>query len=110
MGKILKAVVLGILVGIITSKFLLANALLSLILMGLAALLAGWISNNKKSSLIDGGVYGFFMAFIFMLAGYTGETSVFTRIPFFAIIGLFGGLCGLIVSFLGFFLKEKFKK
>ncbi len=76
----------------------------TLIPWGAAALALGyWI--GKRGAMLAGAIYGFTMSFAFMLAGYTGAAPLATRIPFFALLGLFGAVCGLILAGLGARLK-----
>lgn len=96
--------------GVIGSRYLFVGSGLSLIPWGIVGLLLGWWSTNRKEELINGILYGFFLAFSFMTAGYTGSISIITRIPFFAILGLVGALCGLILSLIGVSIKQIIKK
>ena len=72
----------------------------TLIPWGAAGLALGyWI--GKRGAMLAGALYGFILSFVFMLAGYTGAAPVATRIPFFALLGLFGAICGLVLAALG---------
>jgi hypothetical protein len=42
-----------------------------------------------------------------MIAGYSGSASLISRLPFFALIGLFGGACGVGLGWVGFGIKRR---
>lgn len=92
---------IGVLLGIIGSRFLFVGSALSLIPWGIVGLLLGWFSKNRKKAKINGIIYGFFLCFSFMIAGYSGSAPLLTRMPFFAVLGLFGSVCGLILAIIG---------
>jgi len=54
-----------------------------------------------------GMLYGFALCFSFMIAGYTGTASHLSRLPFFALVGVFGALCGLGLTLVGHLLRSK---
>ncbi len=101
MMKIIVAAVTGIILGVIGSRYFLVGSWLSLIPWGIAGILLGWWSKRWNEAVINGLVYGFFLCFSFMIAGYNGSASILSRTPFFAIIGLFGALCGLVLELIG---------
>jgi hypothetical protein len=71
---------------------------------GLAGLALGyWV--GRRRPLFAGALYGFILCFVFMVAGYTGSAPTITRVPFFALIGLFGAVCGMALTFAGARLK-----
>jgi hypothetical protein len=106
MLKLLASIVAGSLLGIIGSRYLFIGSWLSLIPWTIAGLAIGYWS-QKRESLINGGAYGFALAFVFMIAGYTGSASLISRLPFFAGLGVVGGLCGLVLGLLGFVIKDR---
>ena len=63
-----------------------------------------WI--GKPGAMLAGALYGFTLAFVFMLAGYTGQAAIVRRIPFFALLGLFGAVCGLVLAAVGARLRS----
>jgi len=80
----------------------------SLIPWGLIAVALGaW--GNKREALKSGAVYGFSLSFAFLVAGYNGTPSLVSRFPFFLILALFGAVCGLALSALGYYLKLRFE-
>ena len=98
------AVVVGMILGFIGGPAWI------LIIWGIAAFLVGYFSKNSKESLINGFIFGFAASFFFMVHGYSGTASVLSRMPFFILISIFGGVCGLVGSFVGSYLHKKFFK
>ncbi|MDQ6771296.1 MAG: DUF6518 family protein [Gemmatimonadota bacterium] len=80
-----------------------------LIPWGVAALLLG-LWGNKREALKSGAIYGFALSFAFLVAGYNGTASLMSRFPFFAILSLFGAVCGLALSATGHYLKLRFAR
>lgn len=103
------SIVMGIIFGLIAGMFHF-SAVPSLVLWTVGALSIGYLSPLRKNALINGALFGFFVSFFFMWAGYTGVDPVITKSPFFAGLGGFGAGCGLIISFIAFTLKPHFSK
>ena len=101
MKKLLVAALIGALLGGIISKYLFVGSFLNLVLWGVVGIAIGWWSNSKKQSILNVGVYGFVLSFIFMFVGYAGAAPIITRIPFFAVLGLVGMICGIGLGFIG---------
>lgn len=110
MQKFILSILLGSILGIVGARYLFVNSWLSLIPWGAAGFILGWTSSNKKTAVINGFIYGFFLTFIFMISGYNGAQPVITRIPPFAIIGIIGGTCGVIAAMAGEIAKNIFTK
>lgn len=89
------AVTTGLLFGFI------GGSAIMLIPWGIAGLVIGYFSPTRKLALLNGFVFGFLLAFFFMINGYTGSTPLLSRVPPFAVLGLFGGLCGIILGLVG---------
>ena len=100
--------IVGALLGVIGSRYLIVGSALSLIPWGIAGFLIGYWSDTRRQSILNGGLYGFVLSFVFMLSGYSGSEPVISRFPFFALLGLFGAVCGLILGWIGYFLRSKF--
>lgn len=107
--KTVVSIIVGSLLGILGSRYWLVGSGLSLVpwaIVGLA--LGSW--SDRRTAMINGAAYGFALSFVFLIAGYTGTASLVSRLPFFALLGLFGALCGLVLGILGFLLKVGVRK
>ena len=103
MLPLIGAAVLGLLLGWGGAHALFLG-LWTLVPWGLAGLALGyWV--GRRRALLAGALYGFILCFVFMVAGYTGSAPTITRFPFFALIGLFGAVCGMALTFIGARLK-----
>jgi uncharacterized protein with PQ loop repeat len=98
------SIVVGIVFGI------LGGPVFILVPWTVAALILGYFSKKTNEAALNGFLFGFFASFMFMVHGYSGSAPIIHAIPLFLGLGIFGGLCGLVLSFLSFFLKNKFKK
>jgi hypothetical protein len=103
------SILIGALVGFIGSRYLFVGSALILVPWAIVGLAIGFWS-SKRASMLNGTLYGFSLAFVFMITGYTGAASLLSRLPFFALLGLFGGLCGLVLGILGYGLKASFRR
>lgn len=110
MKLIFIAAIIGSVLGFIGSRILFVGSALSLIPWAIVGLVIGWFSKGMKDAIRNGGLYGFFLAFIFMLAGYTGNSPIITRFPFFALLGLVGAFCGAILSLVANIISNRVKK
>jgi hypothetical protein len=108
MKKVIVSIIVGALLGVIGARYLFVGSWLSLIPWGMAGLLIGFWS-QKREWVVNGLCFGFAVSFVFMLAGYSGSASLISRLPFFAVLGLFGGLCGLVLGGVGFEIKRRLK-
>ena len=61
----------------------------------------GYAAPRNKLAIIGGAFYGFIMSFVFMLHGYDGTDSIYTKLVPFAALGLFGAICGTILAAIG---------
>ncbi len=98
------SIVAGIVLGI------LGGPVFILIPWALVSLVVGYFSKTQKEMLVNGFVFGFFASFFFMFKGYAGVDPVITKSPFFAALGGFGGVCGLVLAFIGSLVKKIVKK
>ncbi|MDQ6771283.1 MAG: hypothetical protein M3Z54_15040 [Gemmatimonadota bacterium] len=108
MLKQVVALVVGAVIGAAGPQYVVLGPY-SLIPWGLVALLLG-LWGNKREALKSGAFYGFALSFAFLVAGYNGTASLMSRFPFFAILGLFGAVCGLALSATGYYLKLRFAR
>jgi hypothetical protein len=106
MFKSVVAFIVGVVIGAAGPQYVVLGWY-SLIPWGLVAVALGaW--GNKREAFKSGAVYGFSLSFAFLAAGYTGTRSLVSRFPFFVILALFGAVCGLALSTLGYYLKLRF--
>ena len=108
MIKFVVAVVVGALFGL-AGPYYLFLGWFSLIPWGIAGLALGYWSERRERFWV-GLLYGFALCFSFMIAGYTGNASLVSRLPFFALVGVFGALCGLGLTLVGHRLRSKREK
>ncbi len=107
MKKISLAIALGVLFGV-AGSYLLFLQIWILIPWGIAGIALGYWS-RRGERLAAGASYGFTLSFAFMIAGYKGTDTLISRLPFFALLGVFGSLCGMALSYAGSLLKKKKK-
>ncbi len=106
MKKPIASIVAGLILGVVGSRYLFVGSWLNLIPWTIAGFAIGyWGTRNE--SIVNGVVFGFILSFVFMLAGYNGRVSLISRVPFFAVLGVFGGVCGMVLGLLGFHVKTK---
>ena len=95
--------------GYLSSKMLFLQWF-TLIPWGLAALFIGYSSKNKKQAVVNGSVYGFFLGFVFLVFQYSGIDLLITKILPFILLGIVSAICGMLLSFMSYFVKFKVRK
>ena len=106
MFRSIVALIVGVVIGATGPQYVFLGAY-SLIPWGLVAIALGcW--GNRREALKSGAMYGFSLSFAFLVAGYNGAPSLVSRFPFFLILSLFGAVCGLALSAVGYYLKLRF--
>ncbi|MDR3574409.1 MAG: hypothetical protein P4L50_11130 [Anaerolineaceae bacterium] len=108
--KLAAAALVGIALGLIAARYLLVGSALSLIPWGITGVLFGLWRLTYRAAVLTGAVYGFLLAFTFMLAGYQGAAPTLSRLPFFAILGLVGAVCGIGLGLIGSFACRKIRR
>ena len=108
--RIVIVFLVGVFMGYIFPQFFFHGSVLNIIPWGLVALICGIASRTKKEGLLLGAIYGFMMSFSFMVKGYSGIAPLVTRIPFFAILGIFGALCAGLLGFFGNLIGRLLKR
>ena len=99
------AVLVGSALGVIGSRVLFVGSWLSLVPWTIAGLLLGAWSTKRQWAWV-GALFGFSVSFVFTASGYAGAASLLSRVPFFAALGAFGAVCGLVLGFLGFVMRR----
>ncbi len=102
MKKSIIATALGIFLGTAAS-YVLFLQIWTLVPWGLAGLALGYRAKGIER-YVTGALYGFALAFVFMVANYRGADSLLGRLPAFSLLGLFGGVCGIALTLTGSFL------
>lgn len=110
--RIFVAIFLGAVLGGLLAKVIFNGSAWNLIPWGVTGIGLGIFARSKKEAGISGALYGFVLSFIFMVRGYEGAAPIITRFPPFAVLGLFGAVCGSMLGLMGsmtirFFTKEK---
>ncbi len=106
MKKTVAATLLGLILGILAARYVLVGSWFNLVPWGIAGVAIGYFG-TKNESVVNGVVYGFILVFVFMIEGYSGTHSLVSRLPFFAILGVFGAACGLGLGLVGFQIRTK---
>lgn len=88
---ILGATALGVLLGFLGAHATVLG-LWTLLPWAVGAAGVGCLARRRPGAA--GAAYGFALAFVFMLGVYTGKASALSRVPFFALLGVIGALCG----------------
>ena len=99
MIRFVAAVIAGALLGFAGPRYQ-SLGWFSLIPWAIVGLALGYWS-QRSERLITGALYGFSLCFSFMVAGYSGVAPLTSRLPFFALIGVFGAVCGLVLTLIG---------
>jgi hypothetical protein len=110
MIKALVSILIGSVMGFLGSRYLFVGSALSLVPWGIMGLVLGAWNSRRGAAMANGALYGFSLAFVFMIAGYTGTEPLFSRLPFFALLGAFGAISGLVLEIGGYGLKVSLRK
>lgn len=105
-SKVIGFSVVGAVLGLAGSKFLFVGSALSLVPWGIVGLTVGYFSESIRTSVLYGFLYGFFLAFVFMVSGYSGSMSVMTKVPAFMILGVIGAICGICIALVGRIIRS----
>jgi hypothetical protein len=100
----------GGILGLLCSTVVLVNSGLSLVPWALAGLAVGAVSGSRRDALVRGGVYGFALAYVFMIAGYDGAEPLRTRLLPFLALGVVGSVCGAVLAVIGFAVRRAIRR
>ena len=106
MKKTTAVSVAGLILGVVGARYLFVGSWMILIPWAIIGLAIGFLG-SKNESVINGVAYGFVLSFTFLIAGYSGTSSLSSRLPFFAVLGALGAIGGVIVSFMGHVVRTK---
>jgi uncharacterized membrane protein (UPF0136 family) len=76
----------------------------------IAAIIVGYLSQNRRASIINGAVFGYFLFLVYILLGYAGKTdtaSILTFILFTLLFSLVGSIACVAGAFVGNLLNWK---
>jgi hypothetical protein len=104
--KLFVAILAGAALGVIGSRYLFVGSWLSLVPWGIVGLALGLWEPRPRPALLNGALYGFALAFAFLIAGYSGSASLLSRLPFFALLALFGAFCGAALGWVGSWVRR----
>lgn len=93
------AIIISIVTGIVAGYI--GGPVFILIPWGILGLGIGYFSARRKVALVNGVLYGFSAAYVFMVHGYAGAEPLSTRLLPFVVLGLVGALCGAILTYAG---------
>jgi hypothetical protein len=105
MIKLLGSIIAGAVLGVIGARVLFVGSWLSLIPWAFVGIALGYWS-WKRQAIINGAVFGFVLSFTFMIAGYSGNASIISKLPFFALIGVVGAVCGCVLGIIGSWVRN----
>ena len=84
-----------------------AGPVLSLGTWGIAGLVFGAASARWKLSTAAGAVFGFTVSLFFLVAGYQGAKPIYSPLPFFVLLSVFGAACGAVLGALGWLVRKR---
>jgi len=97
---------IGAILGFVGAKVFLAHSAFILIPWGIAGVAIGYaMAKSVREAGSYGDYFGFVLAFVFMLAGYSGKDPVVSKIWFFAILGFVGAMFGVVTALIGYGLR-----
>ena len=99
---VFKATVVGAILGILAAHALFLGWW-TLVPWGIAGFVLGYVYGEK--SVVAGMAYGFVLVFVFLIGQYSGDRPLIGRLPAFALLAIFGTLCGVGLTTLGSFAK-----
>jgi hypothetical protein len=69
-------------------------------------LVIGYLCNSRKATLVHGAAYGFVLAYVFMISGYSGQAALGTKILPFIVFGIVGAFCGVVLAVIGQYVSK----
>ncbi len=104
-GPLLVAGAVGALLGLVCARWVLVGSGVALVPWAAAGICVGALSDTRRHAAARGVVYGFALAYVFMVAGYDGTAALHTRLAPFLLFGAVGAGCGAVLAVAGFALR-----
>ncbi len=92
---------LGVVLGVASARWVWVGSGASLVPWAAAALALGALAAESGLALAASSLFGFVLSVSFMLAGYDGDASWWSRSWFFAVLGVVGACCAAVLGLLG---------
>jgi len=105
-------IIVALVVAFISAKLPAQGTPLVTLPWGVLAFLTAFIARSKKEALALGGCFGFVASYSYLWFDDTSSltvSSVAVLIPLIIIPALFGLLCGLLASWLGWIVRMRFR-
>ena len=84
-----------------------AGPVVSLATWGMAGFVFGAATTLWKRSIAAGAVFGFTVSLLLLIGGYEGSKPIYSPLPFFVLLGLFGAACGAGLGVLGWLVRTR---
>ncbi len=100
---------LGVLVSLITFYFM--YGWYDVFPWAVAAFIIGYTSKSRRSSIVNGAIFGYFLFLVYIFAGYRGKTDMGSMIKFILfdmLFSLVGSLGCAVGAFVMNWIKGKF--
>ena len=97
----------GLVLGFLGARVVLIGSGLSLVVWAVAGVALGLCCPTGRLAAAVGALFGFVLAFTFMVAGYDGAAPLVTRLAPFAVLGLVGAGCGAAAAWVGHVLRRR---
>ena len=107
--KKLLIAMLAVLVSLITYYFM--YGWYDVLPWAVVALIIGYTSKNRRSSIVNGAIFGYFLFLVYIFAGYKGKTDTGSMVKFILfdmLFSLVGAVACSIGAFIANWLKGKF--
>jgi hypothetical protein len=98
MRTVLIGAVVGAVLGI-GSWLVVGSSPLLLVPWAVVGLVLGAVASRR--AVLAGAAYGYLLSFTYLAVGYDGEDATITKVPGFALLAIFGAVCGAALAWAG---------
>ncbi|HEY5326280.1 MAG TPA: DUF5518 domain-containing protein [Mucilaginibacter sp.] len=81
----------------------------NVITWAIAALVVGYMSENRRNSIINGFLFGYFLFLVYILLGYNGKIDTSSMVKFI-LFDVFFSLIGSVACIVGAIVGNLFKR